>query len=189
MSSNPSDHPSTLPLFMGKKIRRSSSESKKPAGDLLNLHSNSNVMKFFSKTVKVFLGDTQVLFSDEVVKVNRKLKSQKRVFVVTDKGLYNLLPESFKCQRRIALDKLGGISMSCLTDNFFALHVPTEYDYLIVSSRKIEATIVMSEAFKRLTSHDLPVHFANTFEYRIDDKISKEIIFTEVDDSLLFSNV
>ena len=62
-------------------------------------------------------GDKTVLFSDEILKVNKKfvhicvftdfynlsrLKTQKRIIVVTDLAIYTLMADSLKIKRRVA---------------------------------------------------------------------------------------
>ena len=36
----------------------------------------------------------------------------------------------FLLKRRIPFDKIDAISLSKLADNFFVIHVPSEYDYI-----------------------------------------------------------
>lgn len=54
--------------------------------------------------------------------------------VCVDKAIYNIEPSSFKCKRRISYETIGDIKLSKLPDNFFAVHVPSEYDYLFVGA-------------------------------------------------------
>jgi len=61
---------------------------------------------------------------------------QDRIILITETAIYNIDPGSYKCKRRIPLKELGSVSISKLPDNFFTLHVPSEYDYLMVSSKK-----------------------------------------------------
>ncbi|KAA6395940.1 MAG: putative myosin IB heavy chain [Streblomastix strix] len=163
-------------FFMGQKERRKSSESKQLLGDYIGARTNPLIEKLISRT-----GDTAILFADEVVKVNKRLKMQKRVFVITNQAIYNITPESYKLRRRIALDKLNSLSLSCLSDNFLALIVPSEYDYLIASSKKTEIVMVLMEAFRQCTKHPLNINFANVFEYSIDKQTRREIIFKNVE--------
>ncbi|KAK2954078.1 putative myosin heavy chain IB [Blattamonas nauphoetae] len=174
--SSPLVHGDDSTLFMGQKERRRSSDTKSQLGDYLNLQTNSAILKLIAKT-----GDSKVLFSDEVVKVNKRLKMQNRVLLITDTAIYNLNVGNFKVKRRIALQNLGSVSLSQLTDNFFAMCIPSEYDYLMVSNKKIEIVQVLMDAFKTLTGNALIVNFSNSFEYRIDEKSVREIRFTNVD--------
>lgn len=70
-----------------------------------------------------------VVFSDFVIKINRKEKEQTRVILLTNKAVYNLLPSAYgKCKRRIAIESIASITVSSISDEF-VLHVPEEYDY------------------------------------------------------------
>lgn len=162
--------------FLGQKERRRSSALKMFLGDYLNLASNAPASKLMQKN-----GDKKVVFSDVVIKVNKRNKMQERILLVTESGIYNIDPSNYKQKRRIALKDLGSVSLSKLPDNFFALHVPSEYDYLVVSSKKTEIVTKLQEAFKELTDKTLAVNFGNSFDYRIDADTVREIHFSRVE--------
>lgn len=210
----------TLPLFMGQKERRKSSITSKnyqlgnislnpdlpPPGDYLSLSTQPAVQKLMSKNQ-----ESTVVFSDIVIKINKRNKMQERVLLITDKNIYNLSPQSYRPKRIIELKSLSAISLSRLPDNFFCLHVDQEYDYLLVSSRKSEIVERVREIWSKEVSRkgsansvstsstgsgdQLPINFANQFHYKIDikphgppnssDPLShgtwREIIFTHVD--------
>lgn len=89
------------------------------------------------------------MFSDEITKINRKDSPQRRVILITDKAVYNVLPGTFKCKRRILLDRLEEITVSQVSDEF-VVHVPSEYDYRYSSARKQEIVTVISDERKKL---------------------------------------
>ena len=126
-------------------------------------------------------GYSKVIFSDYVIKVNRRNKMQKRVLMLTDGGLYNLDPSNFKAKRRIDVTKLTHVSLSELSDNFFALHVDKEYDYLMVSGKKIEIVMHLMAIYEEKKKQALRVVFDNCFDYRIDEENVREIHFTKVE--------
>eukprot|EP01083_Nonionella_stella_P098577 277241_1 len=64
----------------------------------------------------------------DLIKINRKNKRQKRIFVLTDKAIYNIKPEKSVIQRRIDLLDITSITLSSLSSEF-TLNVPSEYDY------------------------------------------------------------
>jgi serum/glucocorticoid-regulated kinase 2 len=98
-----------------------------------------------------------VLFSDFVVKINPRDKPQERVLVITNRAIYNLLPTDYgKCKRRISLDAVESITVSTVSDEF-VLHVPTEYDYRLMSLRKKEVVDTLKNAFAEATSSPLEV--------------------------------
>ncbi|ETO30837.1 Protein kinase domain containing protein [Reticulomyxa filosa] len=105
-------------------------EMAKIVDDQLLLAKNPQCMKMLEKTGHNFPLPEKVLFSDNVIKVNKRDKEQERVLLVTDKAVYNLKPKDYqKCQRRIAIDKIVSISEAKDSDEF-TVHVPEEYDYL-----------------------------------------------------------
>lgn len=163
--------------FLGQKERRKSSSVKMFLGDYLSLASNSSILKVLAKN-----GDSSIIFSDIIIKINKRNKMQERILMVTDQAIYNVDPgSSHKVKRRIPLKDLGGASMSTLPDNFFCLHVPSEYDYLLVSNKKTEIITKIKDAYEKLCGSALSVEFGNSFEYRIDDSVVREILFTNVE--------
>eukprot|EP00128_Syssomonas_multiformis_P015542 Colp12_sorted_trinity150504_noHs@27089 len=161
---------------MGQKERRKSSGLKMFLGDHLGLATQAPIIKLLAKS-----GETNIVFSDVVVKINKRNKMQDRVLLITEKALYNLEPGTFKSKRRIPYKELGAISLSKLPDNFFAIHVPTEYDYLLVSSKKTEIITKLLESYETAFGRPLPVTFSNSFDYRIDPDTVREIHFSRVD--------
>jgi len=65
---------------MGQKERRRSSALKMFLGDYLNLASNAPVLKLMAR-----YGDKTVIFSDVIIKVNKRNKMQERIFLLTEK--------------------------------------------------------------------------------------------------------
>ncbi len=55
------------------------------------------------------------------------------------------------------------ISMSTLADNFFILHVPTEYDYVVESKKKSEVVTVLCEVIKELTGNRPQITFSDKY--------------------------
>lgn len=106
---------------------------------------------------------------------------QERILLITDLAIYNVEPSSHKVKRRITLKELGSISLSKLPDNFFCLHVPSEYDYLLVSNKKTEIVTKIVEAYEKHAGTKLAVSFSNSFDYKIDNDVYREILFTNVE--------
>jgi len=163
-------------VIQGAKERRKSSVDKTFWGDHLNTSSISAILRTLTKH-----GDTQVVFADVVLKINKRNKMQQRVLLATENAIYNIEPNSYKLKRRIPYELLGSISMSNLPDNFFLFHVPTEYDYLMVSGKKVEIVTRVSDAWEKKMSETLSITFSPCFSYRIDADTTREIQFTRVD--------
>jgi serum/glucocorticoid-regulated kinase 2 len=91
-----------------------------------------------------------VKFSDFVVKINKKEKEQTRALLITDKAIYNLLPNNYtKCKRRIPLDEVGAVTLSQVSEEF-VLHVPSEYDYRFKSLKKEKVATAIQTLFNAL---------------------------------------
>lgn len=102
------------------------------------------------------LGDSnprpeEVRFSAHVQKVNKKGLNQSRIFLVTDKAVYNLLQaklDEYKCQRRIGLHEIAALTVSTQPQSTeFVLHLAKDYDYHFLSPNKTEITEVLVKEF------------------------------------------
>ena len=101
---------------------------------------------------------------------------------------------TWKVKRRIPLDKISGVSLSTMPDNFFCVHVGGEYDYLLVSNKKTEIVKVLCQAYRNINNNininindnindsgELKVKFSNAFEYKIEEGVYREIMFSLVE--------
>jgi len=105
-------------------------------GDRLSLAGNSSVQKMLQKLGNNKPNPEVVSFSDFVIKINKREKEQTRVMLITDKAIYNLMPNNYgKCKRRIGIESLVAITASQISDEF-VIHIPDEYDYRFKSSKK-----------------------------------------------------
>ena len=64
-------------------------------------------------------------------------------------------------RRRIPIGNMSHISVSLLSDNFFVIHVPQEYDYVYVSGRKTEIIAALRLAYSEATSEELSLAMQN----------------------------
>ena len=87
--------------------------------------------------------DEKILFSDFVVKINRKSKEQNRTMLITDKAVYNI--KNYKVQRRILLMNLVSVTTSATSEEF-VMHIPEEYDYRYKSAKKGEIISAIKQA-------------------------------------------
>ncbi|XP_077251224.1 myosin heavy chain-like protein [Tasmannia lanceolata] len=161
--------------FMGVKVRRRASLHRDFKGDYLNVSSDPYLIKILEKQ-----GDRQVLFADKILKFTGSGKMKRRTLLITDFAIYIIDPETNALKRRIALAAVDKLCLSELSDNFFAIIVPTEYDCLMASTRKTEIVTVLAEATKS-ASGELEVAFSNRFEYNAAAAMVKEVQFEEVE--------
>ena len=78
-----------------------------------------------------------------------------------DGAVYNIDPASVKVRRRIPLSNISHISTSLMSDNFFIIHVPLEYDYLFVSGRKTEVVSILRLGHLEATGEELSLAMQN----------------------------
>ncbi|CAN6483276.1 unnamed protein product [Victoria cruziana] len=129
--------------FMGVKARRGGSLHREYSGDYLNVPSDPFLMKMLEKQ-----GDTRVLFADSVLKFTGSGKIKRRGLLITEISIYMVDLEGALFKRRIALSAVEKLLLSELSDNYFVIMVPSEYDCLIASTRKSEIVSVLAEATK-----------------------------------------
>lgn len=78
------------------------------------------------------------------------VNARSRVILITTKALYNFAPGDLsKCKRRIPLALIDSITMSEVSDEF-VVHVPGEYDYRMMSLKKLEVVKTISEQYAKL---------------------------------------
>jgi len=79
----------------------------------------------------------------------------------SDGSMYNIEPSSAKVRRRIPLANISHLSASLFCDNFFIIHVPTEYDYVYVSGRKTEVIAIFRQAYMDAMGEELTLELKN----------------------------
>ncbi len=165
-------------LLKGKKERQHASQSRTYTGDYLNFENDFGVQQVFTQYSK-----EEILFYDAVKKVNRRGKQEDRLLVITDTAVYLIAKAIekkqvlYKLMRRTTINLVTSITMSNLADNFFVLHVPSEYDGLYWNDKKTEIATILFEQFKAMTGKDLPVNFTNAFQYKLKEKKTAKITF------------
>ncbi|KAL8519228.1 hypothetical protein ACS0TY_010244 [Phlomoides rotata] len=165
-----------LEPFMGVKVRRRASRLRDYIGDYLDVPSRPHLMKILDKQ-----GDRKVLFADKVMKFTGSGKLKRRLLLITDFAIYIMDPETDSLKRRIALAAVETLCLSELSDNFFAVIIPTEYDLLMASTRKTEIVTVLVNATKSASDFELEVSLSNRFEYNAGAGQMKEVQFEEVE--------
>jgi hypothetical protein len=103
-------------------------------------------------------GSEDVLYSNRVDKINRKGKSQTRVLLITDRGLYNLMPDAVTCKRRIDLKQISSVIVSTTSDQF-VIKVPAEYDYHYSSPSKKTIAEILKDARFSMAAGDIELDY------------------------------
>eukprot|EP01118_Nematostelium_gracile_P018761 TRINITY_DN8465_c0_g1_i2.p1 TRINITY_DN8465_c0_g1~~TRINITY_DN8465_c0_g1_i2.p1 ORF type:complete len:613 (-),score=169.45 TRINITY_DN8465_c0_g1_i2:179-1828(-) len=158
-------------LVRGKKERRRDSVGRRFTADYINYKDGQRELK---AAVQAMSGkEDEILFADNVMKVNRRGKPEKRFFVVTQDAFYIVTVQVKKKEtfyvvtRRTALADVTSISLSTLQDNLICLHVPKEYDNLIECDKKTEIAAVVLAQVELLTRNKPPLNFSDVIQYKI----------------------
>lgn len=118
--------------------------------DHLNLTGNSQVKKMINKYGHNFPDPETIIYSRNLIKINRKGREQERCLLVTSKAVYNLVPKQYsKCKRRIKLEDIASVTMSTTSDEF-AIHIPAEYDYRFKSNDKEKIAELLQNTIKKI---------------------------------------
>jgi phosphatidylinositol-3,4,5-trisphosphate 3-phosphatase and dual-specificity protein phosphatase PTEN len=100
----------------------------------------------------------KVIYSDSVIKVNRKGKAQSRVLLMTDRAVYNFENGKYKKpKRRILIAKMAAVSLSATGDDF-VIHVDDEYDYHYRSARRPDIIRMLGVLYHERTGQQLVPH-------------------------------
>eukprot|EP00474_Spongospora_subterranea_P009779 CRZ10237.1 hypothetical protein [Spongospora subterranea] len=164
-------------LFGDQKLRRVKSFNRNYFGDYEGGSSQPSVEMLLTKN-----RDSRILFFDKVLKVNRRMKTQNRLLLLTENSLYNLTSK-FKLKRKISLAEIQGISLSPYADNLMVVHVPNEYDYVYTCERKTEFVTALSDQYLIILDKKLPIRFTKHIAYTTKNKQKREIL-VELDPSL-----
>jgi len=192
----PRTFPSSIPPLapsQGRKERRRSSAGKMFIGDHLNLRDDPDVAKLMAKH-----GEPPfVMFSESVLKINRRGEAVPRSMLVCARSVYLLDADTRRVRRKLPIRELGAIRMSELSDNFIALTYPAEYDVLLVCARKIEAVVAIQDARAGGGGVDgvggvvgaggappaeIPVEIGMSFTYRAGADVLKRVRFERLED-------
>jgi len=159
-------------IFNSKKERRVDSVFRPFQGDYIKFKGSR-----ISRGINKKFNEKKIMFADQVSKVNHKLNFQTRTLVITDIALYNIGGIISSIQRRILIKNITAISLSSMQDNFFILHVPTEYDYIIESKKKTEIVTVLCELIKDAVGNRPQINFSDNIQYKTSNGKMKTIQF------------
>jgi hypothetical protein len=109
----------------------------------------------------------RLLFSAEVIKINRKDKEQKRALILTNCALYNFSFSFFgsvfsNLKRRIPYSDIASVLLSRSSDECL-IQVNNDYDYRFVITQRAEVVEVVSKCYQQMCSKALNVQFSVCF--------------------------
>ena len=112
-------------------------------------------------------------FADVVTKYDRNFKSSRREFIISDTSVYIIGAEKEKTgpnkgqlvkviKRKIPFKDIASISLSTKCDDFFVLHIPSEFDNVFDNVLKTELVSVLCEKYLADVGRPLAVNFSDT---------------------------
>lgn len=142
--------------------------------------------KNFASVIKK---DEKLYWSGHTLKINRRGKTQNRVFLITNERLINVgkrgnfLTNIFSklIKREISIILVDAITYSAISNNF-VLHVPKEYDYYLCTPDKDEVIDLILKIQELKGKNDLKIYMVEDIDL---DKFSRK----EGDTEECFPNV
>jgi len=171
-------------IFRGNKERQRQSLSRQFVGDYVHYELNYALQDVIRSSGG---GQESVIFADQIVKLNRRNKPERRDFLITDQAFYIVAraikdnQPYYKLTRRTALADISSLSLSSLADNYLVMHIPREYDNLIENDKKTEIVAIVMEYYQSLTGRQLPINFSDRIQYTAKSGDQRELQFSKND--------
>lgn len=147
--------------------------------DHLNIKDNDKVWALLEKYGDNYPNPEIVEYTTKLTKINKRGKKQIRIFILTNKALYNVKPNSLNTlQRRIDLKDIASVTSS-LTSLEFTINVPTQYDYRYQATdqdQKKEIIRILSAASQRVNKQHLNIHAikqSSTAAYTVNRNVAQ----------------
>jgi myosin-1 len=153
-------------LLKGKKDRRNESNNPQFVGDYMSFDKNYGLQEALGPHK-----DERVVFADQIIKINRRMKPERRDLIVSVEALTlvmrtkKLNKEWYKVVKRVPLTHIQTCSLSALKDNFVVIHCQNATDLLIECTHKTEMLAVMLEYYQKLTNRQFALEFNNNLQY------------------------
>ena len=113
----------------------------------------SEIVKVVDKNTLNKLSGEKVIFSDLIIKINKKLIEQTRTLIITEKALYNFKEKTLK--RRLKIKDIFGITASKTSSEFVVHGEGGEYDYHYKYKNKRKIIQILAAVYYLNTSKKL----------------------------------
>jgi myosin-1 len=116
----------------------------------------------------LYIEQEGVVFADQVLKLNRRNKPERRDYVMTEQAFYVVMravknqQSYYKVSRRTGIADIQSVTLSTLCDNYIVFHIPREYDHLMETPNKTELLCLLAEKYELLTGRKLQINFQDT---------------------------
>ena len=128
----------------------------------------SEIVKVVDKDIVNKLSGEKIIFSDSLIKINKKLVEQIRTLIITEKALYNFKENSLK--RRLLIKDIFGITTSKTSQEFVIHGEAGEYDYHYKYKNKRKIIQILAAVYYYNTFHQL--RFALVKEENLKDYVT-----------------
>ncbi|KAM8920932.1 unconventional myosin-Ie-like isoform 2-T2 [Pelodytes ibericus] len=157
-------------IVLNKKERRRYSINRNFVGDYIGMDVRPELQQFVGRRERID-------FADTVVKYDRRFKTLKRDLIMTPKFLYLIGREKVKqgpekghikeiVKRKIELQNIQCVSLSCLQDDFIIIH-ESQYDSVLETLFKTEFLSLLYKRYEERTQKKLPIKFSNQLEFKV----------------------
>ncbi|KAJ3091814.1 Unconventional myosin-Ie [Quaeritorhiza haematococci] len=177
-------------LMYGKKERRRNSINRKYWGQYIPGLGRDEAFK----SIMAKLGDTKILFADEVFKADRSFKVSRRAFVVTEKRIhwFEYRPGKIAHHQQLGLQYITGVTMSEFADNYVVIHAEPPKSgkerkenaprkgLLVETSRKTEMVVCLRDQIANKLGANFDVKFENLIEFEVIKGQKRKIQFEQV---------
>lgn len=127
-------------------------------GDYIGVGPNSNKFKDAMQPLLKKYGDTKVLFSSNVHKLNTKGKQDERCLVISDKHLYKLDQKTYKIHKTpTPLTEVSGFAISTGEDQACVIKLAGGSDLIVSLSGEALSAELVSIIAQAVAPTDLPV--------------------------------
>jgi len=151
-------------------------------GDYLDLCNNVKLLStiYQNGDLGEEIAQKPVAFSDYVKKINRNNREQKRILVMTQKSLYNALPNrNVTVKRRIPINQIQSVTMSRKASDLFVIHCSEDNDFLYRSSKRSEIIYHLMNLFKTLTGNELGFAYSENLYVGDMDAMMRQVVVTD----------
>ena len=123
------------------------------------LHVYDNLKLENDNIIKSLINNEKIFFSGRINKINKMNFQQSRIFIITENNLFNI--EKNKINRKFAINKIQGISISKKSEQFILHGSENEYDYLLTDPNRYLIIKILSTIYTEKTGKKMVFSIIN----------------------------
>jgi len=132
--------------------------------------------------------EERVIFADQVIKLNRRLRPERRDLVITVEAIYLTMrckknnQEYYKLTRRNFINEINSVALSTNQDNFIIFRFNTD-DLVLENSKKTEIVAVLNEYYEKKTGRKITIEFTDSVNIKLKTNDTRTIQFRKDESS------